>query len=463
MNGKSWLGFYGAAGNVTGSRTLIHARRGGVLVDCGLFQGTQVEREQNWQPFPFDATALEGIVLTHAHIDHSGAIPLAYKRGYRGPVFCTPGTAELLEILLRDTGRLQEEEAHHRNWHGWSKHRPALALFTEEEAAAALSLVRIVDYQVPFHLGGMEFAFHRAAHIVGSAHAHCRLPSGPTVLFSGDVGRGDHLLLGDVPPRPVADLIVCESTYGDRLHPALPSIDELQAALEPVLARRGIALMPSFAVGRAQDVIAMIAELFDAKRLPVCPVYLDSPMAAKALDITAHDERELRPEGPELLRRARHYAKITGTQDDSKRLNALRGPAVIVSASGMLTGGRILHHIVEHAGRPENALILCGYQARGTRGRRIVDGEREIKIFGQPVPLRLEVKCLTTFSAHADREGLVRWLLNGPPPERVYLNHGEPGAALALKGALEKILPRDVRIAVARGGERVDLNFLQDE
>jgi metallo-beta-lactamase family protein len=277
------------------------------------------------------------------------------------------------------------------------------------------------------------------------------------VLFSGDIGRGDHLLLDDAPPRPNAATIVCESTYGDRRHPAVDAVDELQAALSPVLERGGVALIPAFAVGRAQELLAALEILYAEDRLERVPVYLDSPMAAKTLALTKEEEVELSEVGRERLARAIKHTKICAFREQSMKLNDLRGPAIIIAGSGMLTGGRILHHLAERAGRQEDALILTGFQARGTRGRRIADGEETIKIFGQPVSLKLEVRSLTAFSAHADQEGLLNWLAQGDAPQRVILNHGERTAASAFVQAVRAKFRSAFPVVAAQYGARYDL------
>lgn len=448
MNAKTWFGFYGAAGTVTGSRTLINAGSKRILVDCGLFQGTAEERLQNWQTFPFDHTSLDGVVVTHAHLDHSGALPLLVRRGYKKKIYCTEATADLLEIMLKDSAKLQEEEAEFRNRRGWSKHQPAEPLYSVLDVDKTLRRLVPVAYDTLFDVAGFTIYFARAAHIVGSAHVHVTTPRGGTLLLSGDIGRGDHLLLGDVPKRPGADVVIMESTYGDRRHPAVEPIDELCAALAPVLDRGGVALIPAFAVGRAQEILVAVEMLVEAGRLPRVPMFLDSPMATRTLHIQNGNRAEFGPGGAKRLQAAAKHTKFTLTADESKAVNAVGGPAIIVSASGMLTGGRILHHLMERAHRKQDALILTGFQARGTRGRRIADGEQVIKIFGQPVKLELEVKMLASFSAHADQEGLLAWLASGPRPQRILVNHGEPRAASALVQAVRTRYPVPVVAAV---------------
>ncbi len=437
---QTTLTFHGSAGIVTGSRTLVTDGNTRLLVDCGLFQGLKVDRERNWNPFTFNPENLSGVLLTHAHLDHSGALPLLVKKGFRGRIDCSEGTADLLEVLLLDAAHLQEEEAEFRNRHGYTKHRPALPLYTTADAEEALRLVRRRAYGEAFSIDGIECTFHKAEHIVGSSHVRLETASG-SLLFSGDLGRGEHLLFGDLPPRPEADLIVCESTYGDRRHPSLSPTDELCETLRPVLQRRGTALIPAFAVGRAQELMVALEVLFRDGRLPRVPVYLDSPMAAKALEITRNALDDLSEDGRRLLEAATRHTTVIAGVAESKELNDKSGPMVIISASGMMVGGRILHHLVARAQNENDALILGGYQAVGTRGRTIADGADEVKIFGRPVSLRLEVSTLSTFSAHPDQEGILEWLAGAERPRTIIFNHGERSAVSGLVHAAESRFP----------------------
>ena len=436
----STLTFHGAAGTVTGSKTLLQHGEDRVLIDCGMFQGLKADRERNWKPFPFAVESLAAIVITHAHIDHSGALPLAMKHGFQGDIYCSPGTAELLEIMLRDSARLQEEEATFRNRHGWTKHTPALPLFTMEDAEDALRRIQPVPYEECWKIGALEFSFHAAGHIIGSAHLRVQAPD-TSVLFSGDLGRDQTLLFGKLPPRPEADVIVCEATYGERRHPPIKPEDELYEAVRPILKREGVALMPAFAVGRAQELLAALELLFQEERLPRCKVFLDTPMGAKALEATVNAYPELSERGVKLMDAARKHTVVIGDTKESQALNSMKGPAVIVSASGMLVGGRILHHLMARAANKQDGLIIGGFQAMGTRGRRLADGETPIKIFGRPVDIELEVSTLSSFSAHPDHEGILAWIGSTTLPRRVIFNHGEPSAISGILHGVSALFP----------------------
>ena len=454
---KNWLAFHGAAGGVTGSKSVIHHAGGAHLIDCGLFQGTTLEREQNWQPFHFDQTALRAAIITHAHMDHAGLLPRLVQRGFRGPIYCTEGTAELLPVMLRDSARLQLEEARYRNKRGWSKHHPALPLYSEDDVEFMLQFLKPCQFEKQYTDHGLQFSFHPAQHIIGSAHVLVQLAGGERILFSGDVGRGQHPLFRPVPPRPEAEVVVCESTYGDRSHASVDPEKELQSALEAVLSRRGVALLPAFAVGRAQELMVSLEKAFTAGALSRCPVYLDSPMSAEVLRITEQGQSEITPEGLALLKRAHAHTQVTASPEQSKLLNDVHGPAIIICSSGMITGGRVLHHLINRAGNPQDALILCGFQARGTRGRILAEGNRTVKIFGQPTDIKLEVSSLSSFSAHADREGLLRWLDSAALPRRIVLQHGEPSAAAAFEKTIRAQWGDRLDVWVAVQGEKFEL------
>ena len=458
------LQFLGAAGTVTGSRFLIEDGRARVLVDCGLFQGLKERRLRNWGKFPLEPAAIDAIALSHAHLDHSGYLPALRRDGYRGPIFATPDTLALCRILLPDSGHLQEEEAHYANRHGYSKHSPARALYTEDDALRALgSLVA-----APFHsrvtlADGVHATMRHAGHILGAASVVVELdhPQPRTIVFSGDLGRPHHPLLRPPEPPAPADVIVVEATYGDRRHDDDASLKLFEQALARTIARRGIVIIPSFAVDRTEVVLFHLDHLVRAERVPAVPVYVDSPMASAALKLyraaAARRDEEMRPEilaGSSVFDPA-GLVEVR-TVEESIALNALAGPAIIISASGMATGGRVLHHLANRLPDPANTVILVGYQADGTRGRRLLNGEPQLKMLGRYVPVKAEVVNVQAFSVHADQAELIGWLRAAArPPAAVYVVHGDPDAAEALRAAIVKELGWNA--AVARQLERVRL------
>ncbi len=449
------LQFLGGVDTVTGSKTLVTAGESRLLVDCGQFQGLKALRLQNWERPPFELGSLDGVLLTHAHLDHSGWLPVLTRHGYRGPVWCTPGTANLLAVLLADAAHIQEEDARYANRKRYSKHDPALPLFDREDADRALSLVRTAGYGERVEVAkGVMARFMRAGHIVGAArieleHAH------ETLVFSGDVGRADDLLLKAPAKLGAADWLVVESTYGDRLHEQGDPLDAMERAIKPVIRRGGVVMVPCFAVGRAQAVLHLLAQLMGAGRLPRVPVYLDSPMAIEATRIyrsNVADHRITEAQCEALC----DLATFTASTEDSKALNGLDGPFIVLAGSGMATGGRILHHLEHRGADPRNALLLSGYQAEGTRGRQIVEGARSVKLHGRFINLGAEVIELGGLSGHADQQGLLDWLATAPrPPRRLFLNHGEPAAARALAEAVTERLGWPV--TVAHQGQSVSL------
>ena len=432
------LTFLGATGTVTGSKYLLEHLGRRLLVDCGLFQGLKQLRLRNWDAFPVAPGSVDAVVLTHAHLDHSGYLPRLVQGGFRGPIHCTAPTHELCKLLLPDSGRLLEEEADHANRHGWSKHAPALPLYTEADAELTLKRFRNQGFAQAFEpIPGVSVTLSRAGHLLGAATVRIAWDDG-SVLFSGDLGR-DHDLLMLPPAAPeAANTVVVESTYGDRVH---ESIDPLMVVAEVVnrtAARGGVVVVPSFAVGRAQTLLHILHELRQTNRIPNLPVFLNSPMATGATRIydAHHAEHRLTPE---QCRALNGFARIVTTVEESKRLNALRMPAVIISASGMATGGRVLHHIEAFAPDRRNTLMFAGFQAAGTRGASIVGGATEVKIHGRYVPIRAEVANLSALSAHADRNELLAWIGSLPAaPQRIFVTHGEPVAADSLRQAIEE-------------------------
>lgn len=429
--------FLGAAGTVTGSRTLVRAGQAQVLVDAGLFQGAKELRLRNWAPLPVPAASLDAVVLTHAHIDHCGALPLLARQGLKARVWCTPATRDLCQLLLPDSARLQEEEARYANQRGYSRHAPrAQPLYGEGDALAALKLLHPLPYLTRREIApGLAITFRRAGHILGSATVELEIadPGGTPsrVLFSGDLGRYGVPILPDPDPAPGADELLVESTYGDRLHAGSPR-QTLAEEIRGAVARGGAVVIPAFAVGRTQEILYDLRALEQAGEIPELPVFVDSPMAVDATPIhLAHREdhdsemARLIAEGAEPLRPAR--LRFARSPEQSKAINREDGPCVILSASGMATGGRVLHHLARRLPDPRCSVLLVGFQAAGTRGARLEAGEKEIRIHGEMVPVRARVAAISGFSAHADRAEVSRWLATLPrPPRRVFCVHGEP-------------------------------------
>lgn len=450
------LTFLGGAGTVTGSKYLVEHRGLRVLVDCGLFQGLKARRLMNWAPPPVDPRSLDGVLLTHAHLDHSGYLPRLVRDGFRGPVWCTSATLELCRLLLPDSGYLQEEDAAYANRKGFSKHHPALPLYTQADAEASLQRFRTVKFGDPLRLGeGATASFSHAGHILGASSVRLEL-GGRSILFSGDLGRYDDLLMNDPADAPAADTVVMESTYGDRLHADDDPGDELAAVVRRTIARGGTVLVPAFAVGRAQLVLHVIARLKASGAIPDVPVFLNSPMA---VDTTALYRRFHR--GHRLDEDALHAMSTVATMvrdvEDSKALVRSAYPSIIVSASGMATGGRVLHHLKALGPDPRNTIALVGYQAPGTRGADLQAGKRTIRMHGADHTIRAEVTTIDGLSAHGDADDLVRWAGTLPaPPKRAFLVHGEPEASDALAQRLRTEL--GWRTGVPAQGDSVELD-----
>jgi len=433
--------FLGGAGTVTGSKFLVQHDGQRLLVDCGLFQGYKQLRLRNRSPLPFDPGQLQAVVLTHAHLDHSGYLPLLVKDGFRGKAWCTAGTRDLCEILLPDSGHLQEEDANFANRHGFSRHQPALPLYTEQEARRSLRHLYPTPALQAFEpIPGWQARFCGAGHILGAASLLLEV-GGRRLLFSGDLGRSDDLLMLPPDPPPIADTVVVESTYGDRRHPAIALPDELAPWLTAVAARGGTAVVPVFAVGRAQALLHAIALLKQQGRLPrSLPVFLDSPMAIQGTAIFAQHL------GEHILNARQchdmvHAATMTRTPDESKAIARHHGPKVILAASGMATGGRVLHHLMQYLGDHRNLVLLTGYQAPGTRGAHLAAGVTALRIHGQDVPVRAEVQQLHSASAHADSAQLLQWLRAVPGhPHRVFVVHGDAEASDTLRQRIEQEL-----------------------
>jgi metallo-beta-lactamase family protein len=459
------LRFLGAAGGVTGSKFLLSWDSQQVLLDCGLFQGLKELRLRNWAPPPIDIGRLSGVIITHAHIDHSGYLPRLVARGYRGPVYATTATCDLLKILLLDAAHLQEEEARYANREGYSKHTPALPLYTVEDAERALRLLSPVRLGELMQLGrGIGVSFSRTGHILGAAAARiaCELAGQKRNLVdSGDLGRYDRPILKDPEPVKNADWLLLESTYGDRCHPA-NSDAELAKIINEVADEAGCLIIPSFAVGRTQELIYTIRNLEDQGVIPALPVHLDSPMAINATEIYRNhpEEHDL---DMQLLTEAdrpafcSRYFFIHRTQEESKSINTIDLPFVLLSSSGMATGGRILHHLRQRLPDPKSTVLFVGYQAEGTRGRHLQEGAKEIKMFGQMIPVRAKIRTIDGFSAHADQAEILRWLQGFErPPQRTFIVHGEARAANSLSQLVRERLRWNVEIPAY--GDRIDLS-----
>ena len=427
------LTFLGATGTVTGSKYLLRAGSHRLLVDCGLFQGLKQLRLKNWQPLPVNPSEIDAVVLTHAHIDHSGYLPLLVRNGFRGPIFCTEGTRELCELLLPDSGRLQEEEAAYANRHGHSRHDPALPLYTEQDAARALErFVPVAFDQETEAFAGVSFRLRPAGHIVGAAMALVQ-GEGTLVLFSGDLGRPNDPVMKPPVPVAAADYLVLESTYGDRLHSKDDPAATLAALINRTTKRGGAVIVPAFAVGRAQMLLYLLYRLKRDGAIPDIPIFLNSPMAVDATRIfhAHHGEHRLSREECTAMFKQVQYVN---TVEESKALNSRRGPMVVISASGMATGGRVLHHIRAFGPDARNMILFAGYQSAGTRGAALVQGADSVKMHGEYIPIRAEVAQLDNLSAHADSEEILDWLANfTAPPATTFLTHGEPSAADALR------------------------------
>ena len=442
--------FLGAVGTVTGSKYLLETDHHRILVDCGLFQGFKQLRLRNWAPLPTDVRTLDAVVLTHAHIDHSGYIPLLVKHGFRGRVYCTPATLDLCGILLPDAGHLEERAAEDANRHRYSKHHPALPLFTENDARDALARLTPVEFHRAHDFGrGLSFSFRYAGHILGAAMAQFRF-NGKTILFSGDLGRPNDPIMRDPETIAQADYVVVESTYGNRKHPATSAQDELAAIITSTAKRGGSVVVPAFAVGRAQLLLYHLYRLKQERRIPDLPIFLDSPMAIDASDIFRAHAKDHRL-SPLEARDVCAIARQTPTGAESKVIDQSRVPSVIVSASGMASGGRVLHHLKVFAPDHRNTILFTGFQAGGTRGAAMIAGAQTIKIFGDHIPVRAEVRTLDMLSAHADADEILAWLGRfEKPPTTTFITHGEPDAADALRKRIEDTLKWPVVVPAYR-------------
>ncbi|MDH6574707.1 MBL fold metallo-hydrolase [Kitasatospora sp. MAP5-34] len=455
------LTFLGGVGTVTGSKFMVETDHARVLIDCGMFQGMAELRRRNWRPLPLDAADVHAVVLTHAHLDHCGYLPRLVKEGFHGHVVCTPNTARLAELVLRDSAHLLQEQAEHANYHGWSKHRPAQPLYDDKDVDRALSLFEPVPVGTETEITeSTVLRLHHAGHILGSSWAHLTLEDGHTIAASGDLGRPVHPLLRPPEPFTGADVLLMESTYGNRHHDERGSRARFADALTRTLARGGTVVIPSFAVDRTEIVLHELAELRRAGRLPAAvPVFVDSPMALAALQIYRDAFAEQAPElrsgltgdGGAALDPAPFTAARTVQESSAIQRSGM--PSIIVSASGMATGGRVVHHLRRVLPDPRNTVLIVGFAALGTRARDLVDGARTLKMFGTYVPVRAEVVNVPGFSAHADAGEILDWLGSAPPPSATYLVHGEPEGSEALRDRIDRELGWTA--VVPRSGERV--------
>jgi metallo-beta-lactamase family protein len=491
------LTFLGAAGTVTGSKHLLEVEGRRILVDCGLFQGLKELRLRNWEPFAIDPASIDAVILTHAHLDHCGYLPRLVASGYRGRIFCTPGTKDLCSLVLPDAAHIQEEDAREANRHGYTKHQPAVPLYTTVDAARALDRLQPVGYDRPVPLWGQTgvrtgvrpppdpglsptVEFINAGHLLGSSYARVQV-GGKTILFGGDLGRYGRPVLPDPSPVADADVLLLESTYGDRLHEVDDNGDRLAKIVSDTARQGGKLIIPSFAIGRVEEVLYWLKRLEDEKRIPVLPVYVDSPMAIGALQFysgrlneldaefsarTDGGQTEVRPRSapseprPAGMKRVAAFATTrfvtVSSPQQSADLVASRQPSIVISSSGMATGGRVLRHLAATISNPKNTVLFVGYQAAGTRGRLLTDGAREIRLLGRIYPVAARVERIDSMSAHADAAEIMRWLSGfSGPPQMTYLVHGDPLALTALSAKISA--ERQWPVHIAAHLERIEL------
>lgn len=439
------LTFLGAARTVTGSKYLLQAGHTRLLVDCGMFQGLKSLRERNWESFPVPPSSIDAIVLTHAHLDHCGLLPRLVAQGFTGRVFCTGGTQELARIVLEDAARLQEEDAERANRKGYTKHRPALALYTDADAARAILQLQPIGYDRPMPIApGIELEFHNAGHLLGSAYARITVAGeGKTILFGGDLGRYGRPVLPDPSQPPDADVVLVESTYGDRVHEADDDGVRLAQIINDTVGRKGKVVIPAFALGRVEELLYWVRRLEERKAIPELPVYVDSPMAVEVL-------AEYRDRMHELDEGLRNFCtarlRVISTIAESRKVQEDPRPSIVISSSGMATGGRVLHHLRRVLPDERNTVLFAGYQAEGTRGRLLKDGATTTRIHGEEIAVRAKIESMESISAHADSNEILRWLGSFKrPPSLLCLVHGEPRPMDTLKARIEAELKWTVK------------------
>lgn len=433
------LTFLGATHTVTGSKFLLSLNRRKVLIDCGLFQGLKELRLRNWASLPINPSEIDAVILTHAHIDHSGYLPLLMKNGFQGKIYSSLGTKDLCTILLPDCGHLQEEEAYYANRHGYSKHQPALPLYTKEDALKVLKLFKPLPFNESFNLldNNLSFKFRHAGHIIGASFIEIEVGN-KRLLFTGDMGRFQDPIMRSPEKILNTDYLILESTYGDRLHDKTDPLIKLKEVINNTVKRGGSVIIPAFAVGRAQCLLYYLYKLKEQKAIPDIPIFLDSPMAVDATRIFCQYKNEYRMTQDECYQIGK-IATYVNTPENSKEIDKNRMPKIIISASGMVTGGRVLFHIKSYASESKNTILFTGYQAVETRGRRIIEGEREIKLLGQTVPILADIQVIDSISAHADYVEILNWLENfKKPPKKIFIVHGEQSSAVSLKNKIKE-------------------------
>ncbi len=459
--------FYGATGTVTGSRHLLDLGNKQILIDCGLFQGPKQNRLKNWEKFPIPAGMIDAVFLTHAHLDHSGYLPKLKREGFNGKIFATHATAKLCDILLKDSAHIQEEDAKWANKKKFTRHNPALPLYTTPDAEAALSLFHSVHYGDKIQLDNTtRIKFRDAGHILGSAFVDVKRghnDEARKILFSGDLGRPDRPVLRDPTQVYNVDYLILESTYGNRRHGANPSDGELVRIISESVDRGGMLVVPAFAVGRTQTLLYTLRRLEEAGQIPILPVYIDSPMGIATTAVFSKHIPDLNLKNRRLVLEHKELfqpkkLRICRTRDESKAINEKKGPGIIISSSGMATGGRILHHLEHRLPNRHNTVLFIGYQAEGTRGRTILEGKPSVKIHGRQIPINAVIETITGYSGHADYEEILAWLMGfNRPPERIFIVHGEAEASRSLA---EKIRSQfHWNVTVPEYGQRFDLNF----